>query len=185
MSRRPTISTIFIVPTLNIDKNKLRNCGFLNAFETDTNKEEHYGDCVYLLFKPSNLDVFKEFLDEEYEETRKSGLVDDYDYEEGYVVLVYKLPKKWTRDFNLIKLGKYSQTSDEFKSIFPEKVEVILNGHKQIQDSLQHRIFNKDEDLKKHWEEKLDVRFKEDFEVWQIYIPEKETLDINKIKELV
>ena len=55
---------------------------------------------------------FREFLEKEYETNH--SLIDDYDYEDGFVVLVYKLPSKHHKDYQLIRAGKYSETSKEF-----------------------------------------------------------------------
>ena len=51
--------------------------------------------------------------------------------------------------------------------------------------SLQIRIFEKTEDLKEYWEEKLDVTFDEDYEVWDGWDEKKEVLNLDKIKEHV
>ena len=51
--------------------------------------------------------------------------------------------------------------------------------------SLQYRVFNKTEDLKTYWEEKLGVDFDDDWEVWDGFDLDKETLNLDKIKEHV
>ena len=142
-----------------------------------------YEDCIYLLFKPTNLDKFKVFLDEEYERTK--SIIDDYDYEDGYVVVVYMLNSKLKDDFELIKQGKYSKTSSKFQDIFPKTVKLVINGIPKNQVSLQYRVFNKTEDLKKFWEEKLGVVFDETIEVWEGFHEEIESLNIKNIKEHV
>jgi hypothetical protein len=50
---------------------------------------------------------------------------------------------------------------------------------------MQWRIFNKTSDLREYWEERLDVKFDEDQEVWKGWDEENEILNINKIKEYV
>jgi hypothetical protein len=172
------------MPTFKIGKERLDENGFINAFIKDVDREVQYENCVYLLFKPSNLSKFRIFLNEEYERTK--FVVDDYDYENGYVVIVYQMDKKWKKDFDLIKQGKYSQTSFGFKEIFPKTVKLLKNGLRRDEVSLQHRIFKKGNDLKEFWENHLGVEFDETMEVWQGWIEEKEILDINKlIKENV
>lgn len=178
-----TVTTIFIVPTFGISRDKLLENGFINAFIRDGGKDVQYKNAAYLLFHPSNLDKFKEFLDEEYERTK--DLIDDYDYPDGYVVVVYQMNPKFKKDFTLIKLGKYSKTSPEFQALFPKIVKIKLNGLHKDEISLQYRVFNKTEDLKKYWEEKFDVEFDDSMEYWQTWIEEDETLNINKIKENV
>jgi hypothetical protein len=129
------------------------------------------------------LDKFKLFLDDEYERTKL--IVDDYDHSGGFVVVVYELNKKFQKDFSLIKMGKYSKTSREFQAMFPKIIKIKKNGLHKDEISVQYRIFNKTEDLKKFWEEKLGVEFDDSMEVWQGFIEENETLDINKLKEHV
>ena len=183
MELKRTISTIFIVPTLSIDRAALKNVGFINAYIRDEMRDVQYENAVYLLFHPSNLDKFKLFLDDEYERTK--SVIDDYDYEDGFVVVVYKLDSKFKADYGLVKLGKYSKTSPAFQAMFPKIVKVERNGLQKDEISLQYRIFNKTEDLKVYWEEKLGVEFDDTMEVWQGWIEENENLNSQKLKEHV
>ena len=183
MDLKKTITTIFVVPTLRINRDALKNHNFINGYTKDVRKDVQYENAVYLLFRPKKLEQFKYFLDEEYERTDQ--IVDDYDYEDGFVVLVYKLDESFKHDYALIKRGKYSHTSDKFKNIFPEKVPIVKNGTKKEEPSLQYRIFIKSEDLREYWENKLAVDFKEDMEVWDGWNEENEVMDLDKIKELV
>ena len=183
MDIKKTITSIFMVPTLKIGKEKLVDNNFINAYSKDGRKDVQYENAVYLLFKPNSLDKFKEFLDGEYERTK--DIIDDYDYEDGYVVAVYSLDEKFKRDFKLIQQGAYSKTSPEFQALFPKVVKIKKNGLHKDEISLQYRVFNKTEDLRKFWEDKLDVEFDDDMEVWGAFIEEDETLNLNKIKEYV
>ena len=175
-----TITSIFMVPTLKIDREELKTNGFINGYIRDAGKDVQYKNAVYLLFHPDNLDKFREFLDKEYERTK--AVVDDYDYKDGYVVVVYELPSKFKRDFKLIMESMYSQTSKEFQALFPKIIKIKKNGLHRDEISLQFRVFNKTADLIKFWEEKLGVEFDEDQEVWHAFDLEDETLDITKIK---
>jgi hypothetical protein len=185
MEIKKNITSIFMVPTLKVPKDALRANGFINAYVKDADKEDQYKDSIYLLFKPENLDKFREFLDSEYERTKT--VIEDYDYEDGYVVVVYQLNDKYKKDFNLIKQGRYSKTSNEFQKLFPKTIKIIKNGLHKDEISLQYRIFNKAEDLVNFWEEKLGIDFKDvvgkDFEVWEGWDESKEILEINKIKQ--
>lgn len=183
MEVKKTITSIFFVPTLSIGRDKLISNGFVNAYIKDVRREVQYKDCIYLLFRPNDLDMFREFLDEEYERTK--SIIDDYDYEDGFIVVVYQLNMKLERDFKLVKQGKYSRTSPKFQSIFPKIVKIKKNGLHKDEISLQYRIFNKTEDLKKYWEDKIGVEFDDHMEVWGGWDEETETLDLTKIKEHV
>lgn len=183
MENTKTITTIFIVPIFSIGKEKLVNNGFVNGFIKDSRRDVQYNDSVYLLFKPEDLDKFRVFLDGEYERTK--SIIDDYDYEEGYVVVVYQISPRLLPDIELIKKGKYSQTSTKFQQIFPKIVKITKNGFQKDELSLQYRIFNKTEDLRQFWEDKLGVVFDDDMEVWHGFVEDKEILDLDKIKEHV
>jgi len=174
-----TITSIFMVPTLKIDREQLKDNGFINGYIRDAGRDAQYKDSVYLLFHPNNLDKFRDFLDKEYERTK--AVVDDYDYPEGYVVVVYELPKKFKKDFKLVMKSKYSQTSKEFQAAFPKIIKVKKNGLHRDEISLQFRVFNRTADLIKFWEDKLGVEFDDEQEVWHAFNEQEETLDITKI----
>jgi hypothetical protein len=183
MEIKKTITSIFIVPTLSIGKERLVDNGFINGYIKDGGREVQYNNSIYILFKPENLDKFKDFLDEEYERTK--SIIDDYDYEDGYVVVVYQLNSKLDKDIELIKQGKYSQTSPKFQEIFPKIVKLKRNGLLKDEVSLQYRVFNKTKDLIQFWEDKLDIEFDDSYEVWDGFFEENETLNLNKLKENV
>ena len=172
-----------MVPTLKINRETLYDNGFINGYVKDAMRDVQYENCIYLLFKPEDLDKFREFLDSEYERTK--SVIDDYDYEDGYVVVVYELDQEHKRDFELVKKGKYSKTSPEFQKLFPKIVKIKTNGYYKDEISLQYRVFNHTQDLVQFWENKLDVKFDDDQEVWYGFIEEKEVLDTQKLKMYV
>lgn len=181
MEVRKTITSIFMVPTLKIDRGQLRDNGFLNAYIADQRRDVQHKDAVYLLFKPEDLDKFRDFLETEYQRTK--NVIDDYDYEGGYVVVVYKLDSKWKKDFLLVREGLYSKTSESFQNVFPRVIKADKKrGVIKDQVSLQFRVFTRSEELIKYWENKLDVVFTNDMEVWDGFHVENETLDLDKIK---
>jgi hypothetical protein len=183
MELKKTITSIFMVPTLKVPKDALKDNGFINGYVKDGSREVQYENCIYLLFQPADLDKFREFLDSEYERTK--DLIDDYDYEKGYVVVVYQLDKKFAKDFDLVKRGKYSKTSSAFQALFPKVIKIKKNGLHKDEISLQYRVFNRTEDLIKFWEEKLGVEFEDDQEVWHGFQEDNEILNIEKLKEYV
>jgi len=183
MERKHTITSIFIVPTLSIGRGKLIDNGFVNGYIKDGKRDIQYENAVYLLFKPEDLDKFRNFLDGEYERTK--SIIDDYDYEDGYVVVVYEINPRLKGDVELVKQGKYSQTSPAFQASFPKVVQIKKNGLRRDEISLQYRVFNKTEDLVKFWEDKLGVELPSDVEVWHGFFEENEVLDLDKIKEHV
>lgn len=183
MEVKKTITSVFMVPTLEINKELLKDNGFINGYSRDGSRDIQYENSIYLLFKPKDLDKFRGFLDGEYERTK--NVIDDYDYEDGYVVVVYELNGKFKKDFALVREGLYSKTSPEFQAKFPKIVKIKRGGLHKDEISLQYRVFNKTEDLRKYWEDKLGVDFEEEWEVWDGFDLDKETLNLDKIKENV
>lgn len=175
-----TITTVFMVPTLEISKEELVNNGFINAYIKDEQKDEYPG-CIHLVFHPDNVDRFREFLEKEQERT--PNVVDNYDYDGGYIVVVYKLNPEFDKDFELVRQGKYSKTSKEFKNLFPKAVKIMQHGLHRDEISLQWRIFKRTTDLVEFWEDKLGVDIG-DLEVWDTFYEEKETLNINHLKPI-
>ena len=174
---KKTISSIFILPILNLDRRLLLNHGFINAYIKDVDKLE-YEDTIMVLFKPKNLGLFREFVDDLYE---NFNLIEDYDYD-NYIVLVFPLNEKYNSDYNLIRLGQYSQLSNEFKNLFPKKVLDLNSPKNNKVESVQHLIFNKDKRLLDFWKKELEVTSLNDSdEVWFEFNEEKETLNIKKI----
>ncbi len=157
--------------------------GFINGYAKDGRKDVQYENCIYLLFKPDDVDKFRDFLDGEYERTK--SIVDDYDYEDGYVVVVYELSPKFKKDFELVRQSRYSKTSEEFQKLFPKIIKIKKNGVNREEVSLQFRVFNKTEDLKQFWEDKLGVEFDDEVELWHGFFEENEVLNLDKIKENV
>ena len=180
---KKNITSIFMVPTLKIGRESLKENGFINGYVMDIRKDVQYEGCIYILFRPENIETFRDFLDTEYERTK--SIVDDYDYEDGFVVVVYQLDKKFNKDFELVRKGKYSKTSPEFQNLFPKIIKVRKDGFSRDEISLQYRIFNKTEDLRKYWEEKLGVDFDESMEVWSIWDEDNEILNLDKLKQYV
>ena len=175
-----TITTIFVVPTLRIPRGELEDNGFINGFSKDGINEAEYSDCVFLLFRPRQIDKFREFLDREYERTVQ--LIDDYDYPNGFVVVVYKLDDTYKSDFRLVKQGKYSKTSPAFQKLFPKVIKIVNEkGLHRDEISLQYRVFNRTEDLVKFWEDKFNLVFEDTQELWDGFQKENETLTEDKL----
>lgn len=176
---KKTISSLFLVPSLHIPRNALKDNGFVNGFIKDETRDEQYQNVVYVLFKPENLDKFREFLDDEYERTDQ--IIEDYDFDKDHIVVVYTLNKKFLLDFALIRKSKYSKTSENFQKLFPKVIKIIKNGLHRDELSLQYRIFNKTLDMIEYWEKKIGIEWNDTLEVWPGFDETKETLTINSI----
>ena len=182
MKRKNTNTTIFMVPTLKTPKDSLRDNGFINAYIKDEILDNDYKDCIYLLFKAINLDSFKDFIDGEYNRTK--DIIEDYDYDKGFVIVIYSLQSKFKKDFNTIKEGKYSKTSIEFQKLFTKVLKLKKNGLHRDELSLQYRIFNKTKDLIEYWKNLIGVDdWKDEWEVWPLFNTDNEKLTKKIINE--
>lgn len=178
MANKLTNTTIFIVPLLKIGNEKLETHNFINAYSEDKQKEGIYRNAVFLLFKPQSNHSFSQFVNEEQE---RGVWIDDYDYEDGYVVLVYKMPEIAENDLKLLKSGQYSKTSKSFKNKYTQVKKIVKNNKHYDEISLQWQIFLKDNNLRGYWEDKIGVSLKEDMEVWKTWDESEEILNINDI----
>lgn len=183
MEIEKTVTSIFMIPTLKIPEESLFGNGFINGYSKDAHREVQYEDVVYILFQPKDLDKFRYFLDSEYERTK--AIIDDYDYPDGLVVVVYKLDPAFKPDFDLIRQGKYSKTSSAFKNLFGFKKVITEHGLKKEVWSLQYRVFFKTQDMIDYWEEQFGVPFDKNMEVWHGFFDSNETLNLDKIKQHV
>ena len=48
-----------MVPTLKVPKDALKENGFINGYVKDGSRDVQYENCIYLLFKPADLDKFR------------------------------------------------------------------------------------------------------------------------------
>lgn len=178
----PNISRIFMLPTVvSTPVEDLINIGLVNTYLRDGERDIQYENSLHLLFKPKNTDKFTWWLDREYQ--NNPAIIDDYNYSGEYIIVVYKLNPSFEKDFQLVKEGKYSKTSPEFRKLFPKVIKIVKNGRHFDELSLQYRIFNKTNDLVEYWENEFNVSFGDEMEVWRKMNEEEETISHKKLKE--
>lgn len=174
-----TVSTLFFVRPLQIithnepftkDADIYKKYGFKNAYIAEESHINTLSHPVYLVFEPQNMWEFKNLLDREYE---KGYLIEDYNLDK-YTILLYNFPEEYHRDYSLVRRGKYSKTSDNFKALFPDKV---ANKY----PSLPYMILTKDELLKRIWYENLEIELGEEDEYWRAFEIERETFKIENL----
>jgi hypothetical protein len=174
---RKNCTTIFLLPSIGHTRQELLKFGFLAAYLDDINHEVHYEEAVYLLFKPEDSLKFQAFLENEYR--KETRIVEDYDYEGGYVVVVYKIHDKYLPEYQLFLQGKYSKFSLEYVAMFPSEIIVQdTMGMPQIKKSLHYHIFNRSKEIKEYWEKKIGQSISDDMELWSSPDMDKEVLDI-------
>ena len=179
--RKISATNLFIVPILNIGREKLLKVGFVEAFIKDELRELKYENAVYLLFKPINWEEFNMFLEEQRE--MRMPLVDEYHHGE-WAVVVYQFPKQWQRDVDILMTGKFSQVSRRYKDLIPYWHKGSDGKGGFIEEvTNQHLIYNKSQKVKDYWKKELDLDFEEQDEVWCMYF-EREVLNEVSLKRL-
>jgi hypothetical protein len=175
-----TTTTMFLVPGLGIDIEEVKfRYGFINAYLQDKEREP-YERGVYLLFKPKSMIEFQLFF--EREKTRTHQLIEDYDYDGGYIVLVYVFPDEYLLEYKLFLRGKYSKFRSKYRQLLPDiDSKIDSEGVPFTEYSMQFMIIYKAPALKKYMEKKLGTEFEEEDELWSKPDIKKETLDISKI----
>lgn len=175
---RKNCTTIFLLPGIGHTRQGLLKYGFLAAYLDDINHSVHYENALYVLFKPEKQDEFHKFLTNEH---AKNGLVlEDYDYEGGYTVIVYLFAEKFMPEYELFLQGKYSQFRPEYTKLFPKTAKVLdpQFGIEVTKTSLQQHIFTRSKLIKKYWEKKIGQKLPDDMELWSSPDMSKEILDI-------
>lgn len=177
-----TATNLFVVPTLGITRGRLNIFGLENAYIKDEVKGIDYERGVYMLFRPKDTFRFGEFLEEE----RSSGavIVDEYDYRDGYTMVVYQYPRKWKEDVDIIMTGKFSQVSEGFKATVPRLTKSVVGGKEMDGINSQHKIYEGAEDLKEYWNIKYGLEFEKGDEHFSFY-PEREIFTEETLKNLI
>lgn len=189
-----TDSTLFLLPCFGIPYKELKELGFINCYIADKHrtKVNERDTHLYLLFRPDPkqaLNLIIKIAKLEQQDIDHSVLLEDYNYEDGYTVLVFKFPDRFKKDYDKFLNGKYSRFSKEFQETFPEnKVIQFTNEFNKIEKlagkSTQWMIINKDPRIKRFVESKYDgISLDEAPEYWHMPIMEKETLDIDQIQK--
>lgn len=185
-----TNTTRFLLPCFGIHISKYFELGFINAYLSDKNREKINDKDIhiYLLFKPNNkqLKLLQETIEKL--EEHNNLILEDYDYENNYVVIVFKLPERFKNDYNLYIEGKYSQLSDTITQYYPEEITINYSNGEATGKSLEWMACNKSPKLKAYLEKKYNIDMTDSQEYWSIPGPE-EVLDISlllsKEKEII
>lgn len=170
-------STLFILQPVTGVKwsEQEEEFGMINSYLKDKAREDLTGDLLFVLFKPKDFDYFELFVQEQ--EGNNSAFLEDYDYADGYVVLVYRIREELKKDFELFKQGKYSKLSELIRKSYDREVRAFI---KPI-PSFQWEVFRRATRLRKELEEFFETQLEKEAELWAIPDMNKETLDIEKI----
>lgn len=175
-------TTIFLLPSVGHTRQNLLKHGFLAAYLDDVNHEIHYEEAIYMLFKPEDTLAFQKFLENEYK--KASLILEDYDYEGGYVIVVYRIHEKYLPEYQLFLEGKYSKFSQGYINMFPTDILVEdSRGLTTMSKSLHYHIFNRTKEIKEYWEKKVGQSIPDDMELWSSPDMDREVLDITSFQK--
>jgi hypothetical protein len=154
---KATKTTDFLLPLLGYTK-RFYHPYLINAYLGDVNMK--YFDPYKLYVVISNHNMQSQHMRIENGIKEMEGFIDYYDVLDSKMsVFVVEIPEKFKEDYELFLDGKYSKLSEDAKI-------KILQGRSP--KSAIPKIFNKDDSLKKHWEEKIKVTLPSGMEVWPI-----------------
>lgn len=173
-----TATSIFVVPILKLSLKDLWKHGFENAYIKDELRDTDYQNAVFLLFRPMNQEEFNEFVEKERE---RKYLIDEYDYPDGWIMLVYRFHEQWQEDINTIMTGKFSEVGEPFKREIPRNTSV---GGGNTVMTLPHHIFGKTQYLKSFWKKLYDLDLTDLDEHWHYY-PEREIFNEETKNKLI
>ena len=180
MTETKNCTTIFLLPGIGHTRQSLLKYGFLGAYLDDINHSVHYENSVYVLFKHThqNEEEFQKFLSNEH--AKNKLIIEDYDYEGGFTVIVYLFNEKFQTEYDLFLQVKYSQFRPEYTKLFPKTAKVMdpVVQVEVMKTSLQTHIFTRSKLIKKYWEKKIGQKLPDDMELWSKPDMSKEVLDI-------
>jgi len=167
-----TNTTLFLLPALNILNDDLSKAGFINAYLGDNGYEIEYKNSLYLLFKPSGSSDIEDFIDK-----YKEVIHDDYNIGD-HVMIVFKFPKDFIKEYKYFKQGKYSKFSKTYINLyFPFSKETKVDGKVIKEHTLFYHIFNKTKWIKDWWNTRLGYDNEHELKMdewWDIPNEEKE-----------
>lgn len=157
-------STYFwLKPITNISLQEHVRYGFLNTYL-------RFEDLDGLFVEYDNNTNKLEYNKMIVEVVKNPDFMDEYTIGDKFL-LHYNINPKWKNDYELFLQGKYSKMSGEYKKLFNQK---LPNGLK----SLQWKIFDKDEELKKEIEKYTGTEISTDVDYFFLPNLNKETWKI-------
>jgi hypothetical protein len=165
-----TFTTKFILPLLfntAIDHTKLFNESFINAYIADISNKEN-DDKIHLLFSDYPSISIQQNLPDP---------ILEYETDEGYYILVYDLPKKYTKTYINFLEGNYSHFDKKAK----EKIVSFWNVN---EDTLLYGIlYKKGSKLIDFWKENFNkdlTSFPKTVEWWRPPYISREIIGLGK-----
>lgn len=168
--RKITNTTRFLLPGLGVDLKHVMELGFENSYLNDEDHEPKHKYAVYLLFKVKDNEMLGRFM-----LVHEMNIIDEYDPVEGYTILVFRFPERWSRVYDLFIQGKYSKFPVEYLKYFPTAPNTEWKSV-GLTKSLSLSVCTKAKELKDFQEKSIGISIPEDMELWDIPNYKEETL---------
>lgn len=183
LSKEKTLTTLFLLPLVNLPKELRDKYHFVNSYLMDTSNSSEFSEMftanpkikIYSLFKPDSIKDFTSELDKEN--------IEYYDVGYNLIMIISYLPDVFRSDYEHFINGYYSKFSEKAKKMFPDIKDAYRDGVKVGKEyTIHYHIFNRTDWMKELWMKRLNVvELDDDLEYWSRPIIESETFDINKI----
>ena len=161
-----TKTSMFLLPMLGGTRKLLfYDTLFINAFIDRYNNK----DCITLLYRNSNKKVFREFIELLHKIKSFIGIEEP---SSNHLLIIFKIPREYKKDFKAFKYGKYSEMRDTYKL-------QILDFHRYDIDGTMGQILFKSIERRKKLERDLDAKLPENSELYSIMIEKEEKLNLN------
>lgn len=182
--KRYTKTSQFMVPSIGINlTSKIVYEYFENAYLTDKEHSHDYVRPIFMLFsvrsffeinwkKLYNVLISSPNYITEYDVGIKDG--------KYLVMLVFKVPEIFAKDYDNFRLGRYSLFSEEYKKKFPEFLD-----EKKEKKNIHWQIINKDTILRRQIERNFNLEkdtLKDADEIWDKVRKEREFYRYKKEK---
>lgn len=182
--KRNTKTTHFMLNTIFHNASLTSTEYFVNAFLDDADFPHKIIRPLFLLFRTNPRDNKWETIlprlrsKSEYLMEYFCGMQD----KKQLIMLVFRIPEKYTKDYLYFKNGKYSQFSPEYKKLFNR---YMTNDKAQPVESNIWRVINKSNDLRLELEKYFGepVKFSPNDELWGVPEPNFEVYRYKPKKE--
>jgi hypothetical protein len=163
--KKKTKTTLFMLQTIFPNNSLVASEYFVNAFIDDTKFKHDLKRCIFVLFKvePKNPRWLL------FANKVKSKLEFILEYFVGMqdgrhlMMMVFKVPERYTNEYDLFIEGRYSKFSEEYKKLFPQRT---FNEKAQPGESIIWQALYKSEELRKKFETYFNVEFDPEDELW-------------------
>lgn len=163
--KKRTKTTLFMLPTIFPNNSLVSTEYFVNAFIDDTQFKHQLSGVIFILFKTDPKGYKWQMLAQKLRSKTEYVLEYFCGMQDGkyLIMMVFKIPEKYTNEYQCFINGQYSKFSENYKKLFPRHV---YDERAQPKESTIWQVLYKVEELKKSMENYFDVDFAPEDELW-------------------